>query len=107
MLFSYALQDTQSWRNVFIIAACVHIFGVIFYGFFCSGELQPWADPNLDEQKTFAMDEFGQAKPPLPPPPKTMQSEFIVRIILVYLSILVLAPWPITTSQTRDKEFVP
>lgn len=92
---------------MFIIAACVHIFGVIFYGFFCSGELQPWADPNLDEQKTFAMDEFGQAKPPLPPPPKTMQSEFIVRIILVYLSILVLAPWPITTSQTRDKEFVP
>ncbi|XP_033199011.1 vesicular glutamate transporter [Bombus vancouverensis nearcticus] len=70
-------KDTQSWRNVFIIAACVHIFGVIFYGLFCSGELQPWADPNLDEQKTFAMDEFGQAKPPLPPPPKTMQSEFI------------------------------
>ncbi|CAD1471037.1 unnamed protein product, partial [Heterotrigona itama] len=70
-------KDAQSWRNVFILAACVHIFGVTFYGFFCSGELQPWADPSVEEQKTFAMDEFGQAKPPLPPPPKTMQSEFI------------------------------
>ncbi|KOX76334.1 Vesicular glutamate transporter 3 [Melipona quadrifasciata] len=70
-------KDAQSWRNVFILAACVHIFGVTFYGFFCSGELQPWADPSLEEQKTFAMDEFGQVKPPLPPPPKTMQSEFI------------------------------
>ena len=67
---------------MFILAACVHIFGVTFYGFFCSGELQPWADPSLEEQKTFAMDEFGQAKPPLPPPPMTMQSEFIVRTSL-------------------------
>uniref|UniRef100_V9IKM6 Vesicular glutamate transporter 3 n=2 Tax=Apis cerana TaxID=7461 RepID=V9IKM6_APICE len=70
-------KDTQSWKNVFIIAACVHIFGVTFYAIFCSGELQPWADPNMEEQKNFAMDEFGQAKPPIPPPPNTMQSEFI------------------------------
>ncbi|XP_017888361.1 vesicular glutamate transporter 1 [Ceratina calcarata] len=70
-------KDAHSWRNVFIIAACVHICGVIFYGIFCSGELQPWADPTLEEQKTFAMDEFSQGKPPVPPPPKTMQSEFI------------------------------
>lgn len=76
------LQDTQSWKNVFLIAACVHIFGVTFYAIFCSGELQPWADPNMEEQKNFAMDEFGQAKPPIPPPPNTMQSEFIVCIIL-------------------------
>jgi len=27
------------------------------------------------------MDEFGQTKPPIPPPPRTMQSEFIVRFI--------------------------
>ncbi|XP_017763701.1 PREDICTED: vesicular glutamate transporter 1 [Eufriesea mexicana] len=72
-----AKKDAHSWRNVFIIAACVHIFGVTFYAIFCSGELQPWADPALDEQKTFAMDEFGQGKPPIPPQPKTMQSEFI------------------------------
>lgn len=73
------VQDAQSWRNVFIIAACVHIFGVTFYAIFCSGELQPWADPTLEEQKAWnPMDEFSQAKPPVPPPPKTMQSEFIV-----------------------------
>ncbi|XP_029177031.1 vesicular glutamate transporter 1 [Nylanderia fulva] len=71
-------KDPHSWRNVFIIAACVHMFGVTFYGIFCSGELQPWADPTLEEQKSWnAMDEFGQTKPPVPPPPKTMQSEFI------------------------------
>ncbi|CAK9810748.1 Vesicular glutamate transporter 1 [Anthophora quadrimaculata] len=70
-------KDAYSWRNVFIIAACVHIFGITFYGIFCSGELQPWADPAMEKQKSFAMDEFGQTKPPVPPPPQTMQSEFI------------------------------
>lgn len=83
------LQDTQSWKNVFLIAACVHIFGVTFYAIFCSGELQPWADPSMEEQKNFAMDEFGQAKPPIPPPPSTMQSEFIVCIIFFMLSIII------------------
>ena len=71
-------KDVQSWKNVFIIAACVHIFGVTFYATFCSGELQPWADPTIEEQKSWnAMDEFGQTKPPVPPPPHIMQSEFI------------------------------
>ncbi|CAL1683367.1 unnamed protein product [Lasius platythorax] len=71
-------KDAHSWRNVFIIAACVHIFGVTFYAIFCSGELQPWADPTVEEQKAWnPMDELGQTKPPVPPPPKTMQSEFI------------------------------
>ncbi|XP_076632550.1 vesicular glutamate transporter [Colletes latitarsis] len=71
-------KDIQSWKNVFIIAACVHIFGVTFYGIFCSGELQPWADPSAEEEKSWnAMDEFGQTKPPVPPPPMTMQSKFI------------------------------
>ncbi|KAH0948291.1 hypothetical protein HN011_011787 [Eciton burchellii] len=71
-------KDPLSWRTVFIIAACVHIFGVTFYAIFCSGELQPWADPIIEEQKTWnPMDEFGQTKPPIPPPPRTMQSEFI------------------------------
>ncbi|XP_066601443.1 vesicular glutamate transporter 1 [Prorops nasuta] len=71
-------KDPQSWRNVFIIAACVHFFGVTFYAIFCSGELQPWADPTLEEQKSWnPMSDLGQTKPPLPPPPRTMQSEFI------------------------------
>ena len=30
------------------MAACVHIFGVIFYGFFASGEKQIWAEPHAD-----------------------------------------------------------
>ena len=30
---------------MFIIASCVHFAGVAFYGFFASGEKQPWADP--------------------------------------------------------------
>lgn len=79
------MQDAQSWRNVFIIAACVHMFGVTFYAIFCSGELQPWADPTLEEQKSWnPMDEFGQTKPPVPPPPKTMQSEFIVSMLKLF-----------------------
>jgi ACS family sodium-dependent inorganic phosphate cotransporter-like MFS transporter 6/7/8 len=34
------------WHHVFLIASCIHFIGVIFYGIFASGELQPWA---LDE----------------------------------------------------------
>ena len=30
------------------MAACVHIFGVIFYGFFASAEKQYWAEPHED-----------------------------------------------------------
>ncbi|XP_015182880.1 PREDICTED: vesicular glutamate transporter 1 isoform X2 [Polistes dominula] len=71
-------KAAEEWRNVFIIAACVHFFGVIFYAIFCSGELQPWADSTLEEQKTWnPMNELNQTKPPIPPPPATMQSEFI------------------------------
>jgi len=61
------------------------MFGVTFYGIFCSGELQPWADPTLEEQKSWnPMDEFGQTKPPVPPPPKTMQSDFIVSVLELF-----------------------
>ena len=30
------------------MAACVHIFGVIFYGLFASAEKQYWAEPHED-----------------------------------------------------------
>ena len=30
---------------MFLIAACVHFVGVLFYGIFASGEKQPWASP--------------------------------------------------------------
>jgi len=33
------------WHEVFQMAGFIHIAGVIFYYFFASGELQPWAEP--------------------------------------------------------------
>lgn len=63
------------------MAACVHFFGVAFYAFFCSGEIQPWADSSVEEQKAWnPLGELSQTGPPVRPPPMTMQSEFIVRI---------------------------
>lgn len=32
------------------MAGVIHICGVIFYAFFASGELQPWAEPPKDEE---------------------------------------------------------
>ena len=76
-------KDPESWRNVFIMAACVHFMGVTFYGFFCSGELQPWADPSSERKGSWnPMDELSMTKPPVPPPPKVMQTQFIVRSII-------------------------
>jgi hypothetical protein len=39
------LQTQEEWEAVFILAAVIHIGGVIFYGIFASGDLQPWAEP--------------------------------------------------------------
>ena len=39
------LQTADQWEKVFLIAACVHFAGVIFYGIFASGEKQKWAEP--------------------------------------------------------------
>ncbi|XP_038054615.1 vesicular glutamate transporter 2.1-like isoform X2 [Patiria miniata] len=38
-------KTADDWEKVFLIAACVHFVGVLFYGIFASGEKQPWADP--------------------------------------------------------------
>lgn len=64
-------RKPESWTPVFISAACVHLVGVIFYGIFASGELQPWAEPPKDE----AMTPGGSGKPWDPmegaaPPPR-------------------------------------
>ncbi|CAG5115399.1 unnamed protein product [Candidula unifasciata] len=37
---SHSLID---WQRLFIIAGCIHLAGVIFYGIFASGNLQSWA----------------------------------------------------------------
>lgn len=35
------------------MAATVHLIGCTFYAVFASGELQPWAEPTLAEQKAW------------------------------------------------------
>lgn len=39
---------------MFTIAALVHLFGITFYGVFASGELQPWAEPPVQEQTVWS-----------------------------------------------------
>lgn len=41
-------QKAESWQRVFITAGFIHFCGVIFYGIFASGELQPWGEPTPD-----------------------------------------------------------
>ncbi|KAJ1519481.1 hypothetical protein ONE63_004767 [Megalurothrips usitatus] len=66
----------EDWPPVFILGACVHFAGVIFYGLFASGELQPWAEPPPEEGgvapgKAWDPMEGAAAPPPRPsvPPP--------------------------------------
>ncbi|XP_069192452.1 vesicular glutamate transporter 1 isoform X1 [Procambarus clarkii] len=40
----------EEWQVVFLIASIIHFLGIIFYGIFASGELQPWAEPPPEEQ---------------------------------------------------------
>ena len=44
-------QSRESWKVVFIMAATVHLIGVTFYAVFASGELQPWAEPPVEDKK--------------------------------------------------------
>lgn len=37
------LQSLRDWQHVFIIAGSIHLVGVVFYGIFASGNVQPWA----------------------------------------------------------------
>ena len=39
------------------MAACVHIFGVIFYGCFASAEKQYWAEPHEDMIRLYEDDD--------------------------------------------------
>ncbi|XP_037040473.1 vesicular glutamate transporter 3-like [Bradysia coprophila] len=43
-----------SWSNAFLITACVHLFGIVFYGIFASGELQHWAEPPVEEKQDWS-----------------------------------------------------
>ncbi|KAG4071260.1 hypothetical protein HA402_003964 [Bradysia odoriphaga] len=51
IIFWYPGIDAMyAWPALFIIPAIVNVFGVIFYGIFASGELQPWAGPRADSR---------------------------------------------------------
>ncbi|XP_066141415.1 vesicular glutamate transporter 1 [Euwallacea fornicatus] len=41
----------EQWRILIILSAFIHYAGIIFYGIFASGELQPWADPKAEEER--------------------------------------------------------
>lgn len=45
-----------------MIAATVHLIGITFYAIFASGELQPWAEPSVEEQKSWNPMETGYEK---------------------------------------------
>ncbi|XP_039284455.1 vesicular glutamate transporter 1-like [Nilaparvata lugens] len=64
-------HSPESWKFVFIMAATVHFFGVSFYAMFASGELQPWAETIVGEEKsaTPAPGPPQGGPPPRPPHP--------------------------------------
>lgn len=44
-------QSESEWKIIFYITAAVYLFGSIFYWFFASGELQPWAVRKEEKEK--------------------------------------------------------
>ncbi|XP_064122323.1 vesicular glutamate transporter 1-like [Macrobrachium nipponense] len=44
-------ETAEEWQIVFLIASIIHFLGIIFYGLFASGELQPWAEPPQPEEE--------------------------------------------------------
>lgn len=55
-------QLTFEWHEVFQMAGFIHICGVIFYYFFASGELQPWAEPEMIDYPPEGGDDVGSLK---------------------------------------------
>ncbi|KAL4227503.1 hypothetical protein ACF0H5_012947 [Mactra antiquata] len=41
------IQYPGGWNKVFIVAGGLHLFGVVYYLIFASGERQPWAEEDL------------------------------------------------------------
>jgi len=75
LLVSYITRDRseESWKKVFVIASCIHFSGVIFYGFFASGERQPWADPPTEERAILDDVDFDEE---IETPPRIQSSMF-------------------------------
>ena len=41
----------EKWQLVFAIAASVHIFNIVFYSIFASGEVQDWATESQEQDQ--------------------------------------------------------
>ncbi|XP_060531607.1 vesicular glutamate transporter 1 [Cylas formicarius] len=68
-------HDPKEWRILIIVSAMIHYAGIIFYGFFASGELQPWADPTVEEEKHW--NQMNEAVPVAKyPPAGVVQGQF-------------------------------
>ena len=48
----------EKWQLVFLTVVCVHIFDIVFYLIFGSGELQDWAIVTIEQE----MDEVQEDK---------------------------------------------
>lgn len=44
-------QTIEEWRIVFVISAAVYLFGCLVYWFWASGEVQPWAKTDANDEK--------------------------------------------------------
>ncbi|XP_043246791.1 vesicular glutamate transporter 1-like [Amphibalanus amphitrite] len=61
-------KTREEWQKVFIVAGVIHFIGIIFYGLFASGELQPWAVPPDEAAHTqLGQEEQPDKKPPMEP----------------------------------------
>lgn len=56
-----------------MMAAIVHLCGCTFYAIFASGELQPWAEPSVEEQESWT--HHASMKKPMSP--KIQETAFV------------------------------
>ena len=41
----------EKWQLVFLVAASIHSFDIVFYLIFANGELQDWAAPTEEQEQ--------------------------------------------------------